>query len=53
LSEAEQLVAALAARGVAVEFLVFDDEGHGIAKLKNKLAAYPAIVRFLDRHLER
>jgi hypothetical protein len=31
--------------------LVFDDEGHGIAKLKNKSVAYPAIVRFLEEHL--
>ncbi|RMG91487.1 MAG: S9 family peptidase [Chloroflexi bacterium] len=51
LSEAEQLVNALRARQVPVEFLVFDDEGHGIAKLKNKLVAYPAIVSFLDTHL--
>jgi dipeptidyl aminopeptidase/acylaminoacyl peptidase len=51
LSEAEQLVAALNARGVPVEFLVFDDEGHGLVKLKNKLVAYPAIVRFLEAHL--
>jgi len=34
-----------------VEFLVFDDEGHGIVKLKNKLVAYPAVVAFLKRHL--
>jgi dipeptidyl aminopeptidase/acylaminoacyl peptidase len=53
LSEAEQLVAALTARNVAVEFIVFDDEGHGIAKLKNKLVAYPAIADFLDRVLQR
>jgi dipeptidyl aminopeptidase/acylaminoacyl peptidase len=51
LSEAEQLVAALEARGVPVEFLVFDDEGHGIVRLKNKLVAYPAVVAFLDRYL--
>ena len=52
LSEAEQLVAALKARGVSTEFIVFDDEGHGIAKLKNKLVAYPAIADFLDRVLQ-
>jgi dipeptidyl aminopeptidase/acylaminoacyl peptidase len=52
LSEAEQLVGALSRRGVAVEFIVFDDEGHGIAKLKNKLVAYPAIVDFLDQVLQ-
>jgi dipeptidyl aminopeptidase/acylaminoacyl peptidase len=51
LSEAEQLVEALRARQVPVEFLVFDDEGHGIVKLENKLAAYPAVVDFLERHL--
>jgi dipeptidyl aminopeptidase/acylaminoacyl peptidase len=51
LSEAEQLVQALTQRGVPVELLVFEDEGHGIAKLKNKIVAYPAIVDFLDKHL--
>ena len=51
LSEAEQLVQALEGRGIPVEFLVFDDEGHGLVKLKNKLVAYPAIVAFLDRYL--
>lgn len=50
-SEAEQLVAALEARNVPVRFLVFEDEGHGVVKLKNKLVAYPAIVAFLDEHL--
>jgi dipeptidyl aminopeptidase/acylaminoacyl peptidase len=33
--------------------MVFDDEGHGVVKLKNKLVAYPAIVAFLDNHLRR
>jgi dipeptidyl aminopeptidase/acylaminoacyl peptidase len=49
--EAEQLVEALKARDVPVDFLVFDDEGHGVHKLKNKLVAYPAVVDFLNRHL--
>lgn len=51
LSEAKQLVAALEARGVPVEFLVFDDEGHGIVRLQNKMVAYPAVVRFLETYL--
>jgi dipeptidyl aminopeptidase/acylaminoacyl peptidase len=50
LSEAKQLADALTQRGVPVELLVFEDEGHGIAKLKNKLVAYPTIVNFLDKH---
>lgn len=52
LGEAEQLVAALTARGVETEFLVFDDEGHGLVKLANKRVAYPAIVDFLDRQFK-
>jgi dipeptidyl aminopeptidase/acylaminoacyl peptidase len=51
LGETEQLVEALGERGVPVEFLVFDDEGHGLAKLKNKLVAYPAVAEFLDRYV--
>jgi dipeptidyl aminopeptidase/acylaminoacyl peptidase len=48
LNEAEQLVQALQARNVPVEFLVFDDEGHGVIKLHNKRVAYPSIIRFLN-----
>jgi dipeptidyl aminopeptidase/acylaminoacyl peptidase len=51
LGEAEQLVEALRARQVPVEFLIFDDEGHGLVRLKNKLVAYPAVVAFLEQHL--
>jgi dipeptidyl aminopeptidase/acylaminoacyl peptidase len=51
LSEAEQLVDVLSKRDVTAEFLVFEDEGHGIAKLKNKLVAYTAVGNFLNRVL--
>ena len=51
LSEAEQLVEAVRGRDVPVEFLVFDDEGHGLVKLQNKVTAYEAVVAFLDRHV--
>ncbi|KON27236.1 peptidase S9, partial [miscellaneous Crenarchaeota group archaeon SMTZ1-55] len=53
LSEAEQLVQALRAKGKPVEFLVFPDEGHGIVRLANKRVAYPAIAAFLEHHLSR
>jgi len=39
-------------QGVPVEKLVFDDEGHGITKLENRIEAYRAIVEFLSTHLE-
>ncbi len=52
LNEAEQIVDALQRRSRPVEFRVFSDEGHGIAKLTNRLALYPEMVAFLDRYLK-
>jgi prolyl oligopeptidase PreP (S9A serine peptidase family) len=51
IGEAEQMVARLRDLGRTVEFLRLEDEGHQIAKLKNKLVAYPLAVDFLRRHL--
>ncbi len=53
LGEAEQLTAALRQRGVPCELLVYDDEGHGLARLANRLDAYPRAIAFLDRVLRR
>lgn len=51
LYEAEQMVAALEARGRPTELLVFDDEGHGLVKRANRITGYGAIAEFLDQHL--
>jgi dipeptidyl aminopeptidase/acylaminoacyl peptidase len=51
LGEAEQIHAALTEKGIPTELLVYPDEGHGLAKLKNRLDAYPKAVAFLDRIL--
>jgi dipeptidyl aminopeptidase/acylaminoacyl peptidase len=51
VGEAEQIVHALRARHVPVEYLRFEDEGHGLIKRANRLVAYPAIARFLDRYM--
>jgi dipeptidyl aminopeptidase/acylaminoacyl peptidase len=53
VSEAEQLVANLRDRGVPCELKVYDDEGHGLARLANRLDAYPRAVAFLDEVLGR
>lgn len=53
LSEAEQLAAAVRARGVECELHVYSDEGHGLAKRHNKLDAYPRAIDFLNRHLTK
>lgn len=51
IHEAEQLVGRLRELGRPVEYLRYENEGHGLAKLANKLDAYPRIAAFLDRHL--
>ncbi|HVM13642.1 MAG TPA: S9 family peptidase [Egibacteraceae bacterium] len=51
ISEAEQIVEALRARQRPVEYLRFDDEGHGIARFDNRVTAYTAVAEFLVRHL--
>ena len=53
VGEAEQVVDALRKRNVPVEYLRFEDEGHGIVKRANRLVVYPAIARFLDKHLKK
>ncbi len=52
IEEAEQIVAALKERKVPVEYLRYEDEGHGLAKLKNRLDAYPKMVAFLDKYVK-
>lgn len=49
-AESDQVVEALRANGVEVEYLVFDDEGHGFMKKENEIEAYRRIVGFLDAH---
>ncbi|AWV21605.1 Acylamino-acid-releasing enzyme [Roseomonas mucosa] len=49
--ESEQIVAALKARDVPVEYVVFPDEGHGFLKRDNKRRIYGAVAHFLREHL--
>jgi len=51
ITEAEQIVELLQQRGRPVEYLRFEDEGHGLAKLRNRVQAYPQVASFLERHL--
>ena len=51
VSEAEQVVEALRERGGEVEYLRYEDEGHGIQRLRNRLDCYPRVAAFLERHL--
>ncbi|MFN0207981.1 MAG: prolyl oligopeptidase family serine peptidase [Planctomycetota bacterium] len=53
VGEARQIEKALKDLGRPVESLYYPDEGHGIAKLKNRLDCYPKVVNFLDRVLQK
>ncbi|MEV6639714.1 S9 family peptidase [Amycolatopsis sp. NPDC051371] len=50
-AESDQIVAALRDNGVPPEYLLFDDEGHGLEKPENRLTFYAAAERFLADHL--
>jgi dipeptidyl aminopeptidase/acylaminoacyl peptidase len=51
VQEAEQIVSTLRARGREVDYLRYEDEGHGLAKAKNRADAWPKVVRFFQRHM--
>ncbi len=51
IDESNQMVAALAKRGIAVEYLVKENEGHGFANEENRFEFYEAMERFLKKHL--
>ncbi|MBA2665171.1 MAG: S9 family peptidase [Bradymonadaceae bacterium] len=51
VSEADQVARAVRAKGHEVDLVIYEDEGHGIAKRSNRLDAYPKIAAFFARHL--
>lgn len=51
--ESDEIVAAVKANGVPVEYLVFPDEGHGFVNRANEIKGYRAIKEFLDQHLRQ
>ncbi len=51
LGEAEQMAVTLEDLGREVHLMKFEDEGHGLVKLKNRIAGYSASVEFLARKL--
>lgn len=51
-SESDQIVDALRSKGVEVEYIVFDDEGHGFSKRRNMIKAFKSAAEFLIKHLK-
>jgi len=50
-SESDQIVKALKKRGIYVEYMVKDNEGHGFRNEENRFDFYRAMERFLNEHI--
>jgi len=51
--ESDQMVAALKKRGVEVQYLVKDNEGHGFSNEENRFEFYEAMEKFLAQHIKK
>lgn len=51
-AESDDMVEAIRAAGVPVEYVIFPDEGHGFIKKENEIKAYSQIKDFLDKYLK-
>lgn len=51
--ESDEIVAGVRKNGVPVEYVLFDDEGHGFIKKENQIEAYSRVLKFLDMYLKR
>ena len=50
--ESDEIVAGVRKNGVPVEYVLFEDEGHGFVKKENQIEAYSRVVQFLDKYLK-
>jgi len=50
--ESDEIVAAVKSNGAPVEYVLFDDEGHGFVKKENEIEGYGKVKVFLDKHLK-
>jgi len=49
--ESDEIVAAVRNNGVPVEYVLFEDEGHGFVKKENQIEGYGKVLAFLEKHL--
>lgn len=51
--ESDEIVEQVRENNVPVEYVVFEDEGHGFTKKENEIEAWKKILDFLDQHLKQ
>jgi len=50
-SEAQQVADAIKKRGGTVELKIYDNEGHGFARVENQIDAYTRVAEFLKKYV--
>lgn len=50
--ESDEIVENVRKNGVPVEYVLFEDEGHGFVKKENQIEAYEKTLEFLDKYLK-
>ncbi len=51
--ESDEIVAGVRENGVPVEYVLFEDEGHGFVKKENQIESYSRILKFLNNYLKK
>ncbi len=51
-AESDEIVEAVKKNNVPVEYVLFEDEGHGFVKKENQIESYGKILKFLDKYLK-
>lgn len=51
--ESDSIVEEVKKNGVPVEYLVFENEGHGFRRRESQKRAYEAVLAFLDKYVKR
>ncbi|GJM35526.1 MAG: peptidase S9 [Saprospiraceae bacterium] len=51
--ESDEIVAAARENNVPVDYVLFEDEGHGFVKKENQIEAYGKILEFVDKYLKK
>ena len=51
--ESDDMVAAMRRNGTEVDYVLFEDEGHGFRKNENRIEGWGRIMSFLDTHLKQ
>ena len=50
--ESDEIVEAVKKNNIPVEYVLFEDEGHGFVKKENQIEAYGKILKFLNKYLK-